>query len=258
VADARAVAQWEETSRHQSSAGSFFIIPAPEPPGLNYHGQPLCVALNAKPAGTKRPSLAELLTLQQIITGNEPESITFEIPVHYDVLTNLGELFLCVDADPHNSPEIELAQRMGLERSDDGKCHLIWSTLYESRGKHALHAALGIEAPAFNNPLIEGPITYFTITNLCQFSISSATFDLETGATWRARLPESNGLFTVDLATPDGIRLKTITGSTTSGAIKVHWDLIDDHGQRFTNDSFNSVFHISLPDSGRSQTLKGP
>jgi len=258
AADNDAVSQWERTSRNQSSAGSFFIIPAPEPPGLNYHGQPMSVALSANKTGTNRPSLAELLTLHQITTGDEPEDITFEIPVNYDVVTNLGELLLCVDANPQSAPEIEPAQEMDLERSDDGKCHLVWSTLYESRGKHALHAALGIYAPQFSNPLIEGPITYFTITNLCQFSISSATFDPQTGATWRARLPESNGLYTIDLATPEGKRLKTITGSTTNGVIKVHWDLIDDQGQRFTNDSFDSVFHINLPDSVRSQTLNGP
>ena len=47
-------------------------------------------------------------------------------------------------------------------------------------------------------------------------------------------------------------------GSTASGILKEHWDLIDDQGRRFTDEMFDTVFHITLPDSGRSQTLKGP
>ena len=109
-----------------------------------------------------------------------------------------------------------------------------------------------------NDTDISGPLLPFVITNLCQFSLTSAHFDQDTGATFHAKLPEANGNFTIELNTTNGTRLKTITGSTTNGVIKVHWDLIDEHGQRFTNDFFNSVFHIELPDSGRTQTLKGP
>ena len=34
--------------------------------------------------------------------------------------------------------------------------------------------------------------------------------------------------------------------------------LLPDRGQRCTNDAYDSVFHITLPGSGRSQTLRGP
>ena len=95
-----------------------------------------------------------------------------------------------------------------------------------------------------------GPRLPFTITNLCQFSISSAQFDPRTGATWRAKLPESNCNFTIDLDTTNGAPLKTITGSTSDGMIKAHWDLIDSQNRRFTNNFFNSIFHLSFPDSG--------
>ena len=47
-------------------------------------------------------------------------------------------------------------------------------------------------------------------------------------------------------------------GSTSNGVIKVHWDLTDERGNKRTNDSFDSVFRIALPDSGRSQAMKGP
>jgi hypothetical protein len=53
-------------------------------------------------------------------------------------------------------------------------------------------------------------------------------------------------------------RLKTFNGSTTDGTIKIFWDLVDEQGRLFTNNFFGSVIHISLPGSGRSQTMKGP
>jgi hypothetical protein len=40
--------------------------------------------------------------------------------------------------------------------------------------------------------------------------------------------------------------------------IRVYWDLLDDHGNRCTNEAIDSVFRVTLPGSGRSQTLKGP
>jgi hypothetical protein len=38
----------------------------------------------------------------------------------------------------------------------------------------------------------------------------------------------------------------------------VRWDLKDDLGRRCTNNSYDSVFHITLPNSGRTQILRGP
>ncbi len=43
---------------------------------------------NGNVSNTNRFSLTELLTPRQIITGNEPEDLTFEVPVSYDVITN--------------------------------------------------------------------------------------------------------------------------------------------------------------------------
>ena len=105
---------------------------------------------------------------------------------------------------------------------------------------------------------ISGPIIPFVVSNLCQFSLSSATFDHKTGVTLAARLAEPNGSYTIEINSLTGEHVKRIGGTTTNGIIKVHWDLIDDRGKACTNDSFDTVFHITLPDSGRSQTLKGP
>jgi hypothetical protein len=255
-------AQWDHTARHQADIEKLLAAPAsPNPPDLNYHGRRISEVLrNRATSGTNQPTLSQMLTLKQIITGAEPETVTFEMPVSYDVATKLGRLFLFIDpANNDDSDEGCNVQQMECDRAHNGDCLLVWNTIFESFGKHALQAGLLVnELPPNNSRDISGPLLPFTITNLCQFSLTSAHFDPRTGATLHAKLPERNGNYTIELNTTNGALIKTLTGSTSNGVIKVHWDLIDGHGRRFTNDFFNSVFHITLPDSGRSQTLKGP
>lgn len=97
----------------------------------------------------------------------------------------------------------------------------------------------------------------FVSTNLCQFDSAYDHFDAR-GGTLYARLPESNGVYTIELKAPAGAHIRTFNGATSNGVIRVHWDLLDDHGNRCTNAVIDSVFHVTLPGSGRSQTLKGP
>ena len=134
----------------------------------------------------------------------------------------------------------------------------MWRTIYESPGKHALQMGLDLNEPARADEIFVGPVTPFVVSNLCQFSLSSAYFNPELGATLRAKLPELNGTYAMDITSPAGDRLKTISGTTSNGVIKVHWDLTDERGRKCTNNEFGSVFRITLPDSGRSQTLQGP
>jgi hypothetical protein len=75
---------------------------------------------------------------------------------------------------------------------------------------------------------------------------------------FNTRLVESNGLYSIELTSPAGAHLKTLTGRTSNGVIKAHWNLIDDHGRRYTDESFNSTFTVRLLDSGLTQTMKGP
>ncbi|MSU58078.1 MAG: hypothetical protein EXS35_07850 [Pedosphaera sp.] len=103
---------------------------------------------------------------------------------------------------------------------------------------------------------VRGPLATFVSTNICQFDPFYSQFDPK-GATLYAKLPESNGTYTIELKSPNGELIKTINGTTSNGVIKVNWDLIDDRGRAYTNDSFESVFHVTLPDSGRTQTQKG-
>ena len=108
------------------------------------------------------------------------------------------------------------------------------------------------------NNVVFGPMCPFTLTNVCQFSLSSAIYDVETGALFHAHLPETNGLYTIECLATNGQHLATLTGSTTNGEIKTVWNLVDDHGQKLHGETFNSIVHITLPDSGRTQTMKGP
>ena len=261
IEELQTAAQWDHTAQRQAEAEKLLAQKAEPIPGdLKYQGHPLANVLhNEKVSGTNKFTLGEMLTLKQIITGAEPETVTFEAPIAYDVLTNLGSLLLYID--PSTNADYDegcFAIQLECNRAPNDDCLLAWNTIYESPGKHALQMRLTLNEPPPNNPDISGPMLPFVVSNLCQFSLASAHFDPETGATLHAKLPEQNGSYTIELNTTNGVRLKTITGGTSNGVIKVHWDLMDDHGVRFTNDFFNSVFHITLPDSSRSQTMRGP
>jgi len=68
------------------------------------------------------------------------------------------------------------------------------------------------------------------------------------GAYFRAKLAQPVGSYSLELTTPSGEHLHTITGSTTNGIVEVHWDLLYDGGKRYTNDSFNSTWTVTFPD----------
>lgn len=222
-----------------------------------YQGQPLSKVLrNAKVSGNASLTLDELLTVKQITTGEEPDIATFEVPISYDVVTNIGSLHLLVDADPEADSNSDGGELQECNRSTNGNCLLVWNTTYDPPGKHFVQAKLLYEEKEESSE-IKGPLVPFFSTNVCQFDPFYSQFD-STGAILYAKLPESNGIYTIELKSPAGVHVRTFTGSTSNGVIHVHWDLTADNGKTYTNDSVDSVFHVTLPDSGRSQTLKGP
>ena len=255
---AGAQAWWNITTRRQSNVETALAAPAAVITNEPVYGRRRLSELLSNRPGTNEPALFELLTLKQVVTGAEPETVAFELPIRYEALTNLGELVLCID---RYGPDYEEGWAVGqgeCVRATNGDCRLVWSTVYETPGKHALLAGLDLKDKGQNDEGLFGPMTPFVVTNLCQFTPESASFDPDRGAKFYARLPESNGTYQIELKSPAGERLRSITGSTTNGFFEVHWDLTDDRGRRCTNDSYDSVFHITLPDSGRSQTLRGP
>jgi len=253
-----ATAQWEETARYQTEAAKLLAAPPQKVHEVNLDGMLLSSRLcNADTAGTNHLTLSQLLSLRQVITGQEPEVVTFKLPIQYDALNQIGRLVLLVD-DYDNSENGGIAQHVDITEANDGDCLLAWNTIYESPGLHALQLDLFVnQLPPPNNDF-RGPLSPYTVTNLCQFSLASSQFDPAVGAIFHAKLPEMNCKYAVELTTTNGAIIKHFTGTTSDGIIKFRWDLVGDNGTRFTNDEFNSIYHITLTDSGRSQTLRGP
>ena len=252
--------QWSESDRRQANVEQILAEKRTSlGDGRDFQGHPLATVLqNKESTGTNPLSLEEMFTLKQVFTGDEPEKVTFEVPMAYDRVTNLGSLTLHIDAWGKITVEGFDVRQMDCRRATNGDCLLVWNTIFESPGKHALQLALNLPETLPGNPEWRGPPLAFTVTNLCQFAIASASFEAVAGATFHARLPEKNATYSIDCNLPDGTHLKTLTGDTMNGEFKITWDLKDDHGQRMTNEFFNSVVHLKLTDSGRTQTLQGP
>jgi hypothetical protein len=255
--DAQANAWWDITTRRQLNVEKALTTSAVITNEPVYGGHRLSEILSNR-SGTNKPSLLQLLTLKQVVMGGEPETVAFELPIRYEALTNLGELFLCIDRYGQDYEEGWAVGHCECVRATNGDCRLVWSTIYETEGKHALLAGLDLKDRAQGDEGVFGPVMPFVVSNLCQFTPESEFFDPNGDAKFYARLPEENGAFKVEMKSPTGELLKTIAGSTTNGFFVVRWDLTDDRGHRCTNDSYDSVFHITLPASGRSQTLRGP
>jgi hypothetical protein len=208
-------------------------------------------------------TIEQMLTLRQITTGKEPDVATFELPMSYDAVTNLGMLRLLCDADPREEYGNE-PQAQSCQRATNGNCRLVWSTTYDPPGKHFLQAGLLFEnrrgrPPRGNyNPretTLKGPLFAFVSTNAVQF-FPYADVYTEKGASFHVKLAQPVGSYSLKLTTSTGEHLHTITGSTTNGIVDVQWDLIDDKGQRFTNESFSSTWTVTFPDTPKDASTK--
>lgn len=92
-----------------------------------------------------------------------------------------------------------------------------------------------------------GPALLFNSTNLLQFDPFYSSFD-SNGMLLYAKVAKTNATYSIELKSTSGAHVKTITGSTTNGEIKEYWDLTDNRGNKVTNDSFNTVFNVTLID----------
>jgi hypothetical protein len=259
--EVRAEHEWEQSPSRRGRVERILATPwGPDARDMTFQGRLLRDYLrNEKINGTNRLTLAELLTPKQIFTGGEPEDLTFEVPASFEAVTNMCELVLMVDADPED-PETDDTggKQQEFERAPNGTCRLIWHTIYDPAARHAIQIQLTAGTESGGMFCGKGPAIAVTTTNLCQFSLDSATYEVERGARFHARLPESNGQYSIECLTTNGAHLVTLAGSTSNGEFNVVWNLVDDHGHRLNGETFNSIVHISFPDSGRTQTLKGP
>ncbi|MGA2801054.1 MAG: hypothetical protein ABSE97_01570 [Verrucomicrobiota bacterium] len=210
--------------------------------------------LNSYLSGTN-----ENLFLKQVITGEEPAIATFEVPVKYDLLKYPEYLHLVVDPRDNEDHSGKGGEFQECNRATNGNSLLLWNTTFDPPGQHTLQAQLSLPEKEKSRRTFEvrGPVVPFYSSNICQFDPMYSYFNSR-GAILHAKLPEPNGIYTVELKSPTGEHIKTLAGTTSNGVINVKWDLKDDHGNKCTNDSFKAIFNVTLPDSGRSQTLRGP
>ena len=225
------LAEAEATKAALESSGQSAAAPA-------FQGRPLSAVLrNNQTAGTNTLTLADLLTPRQITTGEYDGTALFEVPLSYDAATNIGVLHLVIDGGLDAASPGEEGERQTCERASDGNCLLGWTSTYDPPGRHAIQAefiATRDEDKEDTALKVKGPAVPFVSTNLCQFDSAYDHFDAR-GVTLYARLPESNGVYTIELKAPTGAHIKTLKGTTSNGVILAHWDLIDDQSKRCTN-----------------------
>ena len=258
---------WCHTSERQAEMKGWSLTRhTPAYDALKHRGRAIKDLLQSNRAdGETARTLEELLTLRRIATTNEPEVVVFEVPVNYDAATNLGSLELLIDPvgkAGFGSGYAATAYRFS--RATSGHAQLTWSTIYETPGSHALQVGLLLKdwdsvegLPDESEGLIKGPLQEFTITNLCQFSPTSAEVRPPMGKTLRVKFLEPNARYAVDFVSPEGKRLKRVEGSTSNGVAIIGWDLNTNDGTSWTNE-FQSLIDILLPETGRTQTVRGP
>jgi hypothetical protein len=206
-------------------------------------------ALGVNPLDPSNP-----LSLQQVITGDEPDIATFEVPVSYSAVTNGGDLRLNVDG-------IE-ADFYELDEATNGNCLLKWNTTYNPPGFHCLSANFLVAGGAWTDTAtVSGPspITPFVSTNILEFFESDTMYD-DTGAYLDAQLPQQDATYTIQLYDPSTTPptlINTITNSTTDGMIAENWNLTYSDGVTlFTNDTVDAVFNVTLSDPASGTSTK--
>src|SRR5262249_32057162 len=144
--------QWQRQAVRQSKVEKILAAPAPTTKVPNVQGRPLTEVLgNEAVSGTNQLTLPEMLTLKQGLTGGQPEVVTCELPLKYEALTNTCELALLVDPIPNDDADVGYAAgECECRGATNGNTLLVWNTIYEVPGKHAVQAGLelnGAEGP---------------------------------------------------------------------------------------------------------------
>jgi hypothetical protein len=225
---ARAAEQVEEEALRQATVKQLLTKkPARRTKEPTFEGRLLSDVLrNTNSPGAERLSLDGLLTLRQFLTGQEPDVATFELPIRFDAVTNLGELDLLVDTEPGEDAPDGGGEMQECARATNGNCLLVWTTLYDPPGQHALQARLLLYAGREDAEGVEltGPVAPFFSSNLFHFDPYDAYFGAR-GATLGARLIESNATYRIDIRSPTRDPVRTFRGATSNGVIRVRWDL---------------------------------
>jgi hypothetical protein len=229
---------------------------APQLPILMIEGRPVSEILSKGAVAGMPLRLEQILALHTVTNAEGGDIATFELPLSYEAVTNLGTLRLLCDADPAEKAGNE-AMVQQFERAANGNCRLVWDTSYDAPGQHFLQAEVLIYRwPGHSHPSnineqevpLKGPLYSFMSTNTVQFFPGADGFT-QYGAFFRVKLAQPVGFYSLELTTPSGQHIHTITGSTTNGMVEARWDLLCDDGKRYTNESFNSIWTVTFPDS---------
>jgi hypothetical protein len=252
--------QREEADRHatvQRLLASSTGTPKPEPV---LRGRPLSELLrNPGTAGDSKPSLREMLTLRPVGWQDDPGIAAFELPISYAALTNLSVLRLLVDTEPGREARGARGEFQECARATNGNCLLLWNTLYDPPGQHALLAHLQYDRRGRDDSAdLTGPVLPFVSSNVFYFDEPMATTFGPRGAFFSARLAGTHATFSIELKSPTGEHLTTLRGTSTNGLVRAHWDLIDDQGRKYTNESFESTIQVTLPDSAPPPNRPSP
>lgn len=223
-----------------------------------FSGRPVTEWLhNAAVQGTNRLTLEQMLTLKRVVNDEDRDIASFELPIKYEALTNIGTLFLWVDSFQKDGITDGIFPHQSFEKATNGNCLVEWNITYDPPGPHRVQAQPYIKGQKSKSDFqtILGPALQFYSSNVCQFDESPEHFDSR-GAILFAKVFESNTAFGIEIKTESGKHIKTMTGKTTNGEIEVFWDLTDDNGVKATNlDQVNAVFRVTNSFSGAS-TLK--
>jgi hypothetical protein len=178
------------------------------------------------------------LTLTQVITGEEPDIATFEVPVRCSALTNDGSLELDIDGGA--------AQVFAVVTNGDGRCHIRFNTTFIQPGQRFLaarfnlcglvNASDGTIGSASSSPLC------FSNNNNLRFDPSWTLFG-DSAILYAETLPDIP--YTVTLYNSSNDLVYSTNGIADGNGIIINtWDLMDQHGNPFTEDTVRATFTI--------------
>jgi hypothetical protein len=185
-----------------------------------------------------------ILRLNQVITGDEPQNITYEFPILFEQFTN-HDLY-------HNDRKIvlflddEYHYQTGLFPATNGNMQLSWDTTSAPAGLHRLHAELWLLKVDCPPIAARGPVSEFVSSNLCHVNpfMTSQYFK---GVILYANLTVSNAVYTIKLQDTNGRIVKAISNTTTNAIIDERWDLVDSFGQSYRQPTVKAIYLVTVP-----------
>jgi hypothetical protein len=185
------------------------------------------------------------LTLNPVGLDEEWGILTYEVPIPYAVLTNIGSLNLNV-----NGIDVALED---FGPATNGNALLNWNTTYEPPGQQFLQARLALKDLAADRAVMSGlgMLVPFYSSNIVRFFETDALFD-DTLDFLDAELPALYANYTISLYDPSTTPptfISAITNSTYSGIIQEDWTVTYQDGiTPFTGLQLDAVFDVTLLD----------